>query len=47
MKVRGDFTTPPNTAAEGAAAAAAKAAGSPVDSFLSMNEVAEGLSASK
>jgi len=47
MKVRGDFTTPPNTAAEGAAAAAAKAAGSPVDSFLSTNEVAEGLSASK
>ncbi|GAX85424.1 hypothetical protein CEUSTIGMA_g12840.t1 [Chlamydomonas eustigma] len=47
MKLRGDFTTPPNTAAEGAAAAAAKAAGSPVDSFLSTNEMAEGQSASK
>jgi hypothetical protein len=39
MKARGDFTTPGN---DMAAIAATKAAGFPVDAFLSTNELKEG-----
>lgn len=44
MKMRGDFTTPGN---DMAAVEAAKAAGAPVDAFLSTNELAEADAASK
>lgn len=42
MKARGDFATPGN---DMAAIAASKAAGAPVDAFLSTNELAEGAAA--
>ncbi|GFH20478.1 uncharacterized protein HaLaN_17606, partial [Haematococcus lacustris] len=44
MKARGDFTS---LGSDAAAIAEAKAAGSPVDSFLSTNEVAEGSAAAR
>ncbi|KAG1659571.1 hypothetical protein FOA52_011927 [Chlamydomonas sp. UWO 241] len=43
MKLKGDFTTPGNNEA---AIASSKAAGAPVDPFLSTNEIAEGGAAS-
>lgn len=42
MKRRGDFTTPPNTRSDHASIASTQAAGFPVDSFLSTNEISEG-----